>query len=44
MDVSGLRQHFQSAIEFKQNFASSKSGGRSLGYKVGLMWISGGIK
>jgi hypothetical protein len=44
MDVSGLRQHFESAMEFKQNFSSSKSGGKSLGYQVGLRWISGGIK
>jgi hypothetical protein len=44
MDVSGLRQHFENAMEFKQNFSSSKSGGRSLGYQVGLRWISGGIK
>jgi hypothetical protein len=44
MDVSGLRQHFESAMEFKENFSSSKSGGKSLGYQVGIKWISGGIK
>jgi hypothetical protein len=44
MDVSGLRKHFESAIEFKESFSSAKSGGKSLGYQVGLKWISGGIK
>jgi hypothetical protein len=44
LDVTGLRKHFEIASEFNDGFRSAKSGGRSLGTKMGIKWISGGIK
>jgi hypothetical protein len=44
LDVTGLRKHFETASEFKDGFSSAKSGGRALGTRMGIKWISGGIK
>jgi hypothetical protein len=44
LDVTGLKKHFEIASEFNDGFRSAKSGGRSLGTRMGIKWISGGIK
>lgn len=44
LDVTGLRKHFEIASEFNDGFRSAKSGGRTLGTRMGIKWISGGIK
>lgn len=44
LDVTGLRKHFETVSEFHENFSYAKIGGRNLGFRVGIRWISGGIK
>ena len=44
LDVTGLKKHFEVVSEFNDGFRSAKSGGRSLGTRMGIKWISGGIK
>jgi hypothetical protein len=40
MDVSGLSQTIKNPITFKTNIRAGASGGRSVGVKVGMEWIS----
>lgn len=41
---SGLLEHLQSPVLFKQNFGNAKTGGKTLGQKIGYTWITmGGI-
>lgn len=42
IDVSGLMQNASNPIDFKINLNSGKSGGRSVGVRVGAKWISKG--
>ena len=44
LDVTGLRKHFEVVSEFNDGFRSAKSAGRTLGTRMGIKWISGGIK
>lgn len=44
LDVTGLRKHFELVSEFNDGLFSAKSGGRMLGQRMGIKWISGGIK
>lgn len=44
LEMTGLRNHFIASNEFKRNFSAAKRGGRSLGFKTGVRWISGGIR
>lgn len=43
MQASGITQHLKNPKDFKTNFASAKTGGKTLGTKVGYNWISKGM-
>ena len=43
LDVSGLAKNLRNPVDFKLNLLSGKAGGRSVGIRVGMQWISGGV-
>ena len=42
LDLSGLGYKLKTPIEFKNNFAAGKNGGKSVGIRAGIKYISGG--
>jgi hypothetical protein len=42
LDISGLSKNLGNPVDFKTNFAAGKNGGRSVGVRVGMQWISKG--
>jgi len=42
--ASGIFSHLENPVDYHNNFSSARSGGKSLGLKVGYNWISKGGK